>query len=405
MTLQSFRRGKKRRVGMERKGAVNFINGENYAEGRDDPEELFVAQLCTGRFYLLVQDRLEGGMAKYLVVQAPSIVPSGSARMRSERMQGCQPGWDSKFLHGLQIIHSLLSSVNFGRANWAYLQGSNNNYRLVPKFVSLSKITARPWTTLIPESELEITGYTRLSAEDRLGRWRERDVDVFRAWNDRTVKELQQMMVAFQRLAHAGLTDIVFNVLGHVHDACHDIVGVVQEPACGRTVRVGDRSKVYSALAKVERAGLVYMSIHPSNILIDPWGSVRLRLSNFKQASHLDAKDEILRWTHLRDMFDELENAPEGMHMRTTREMGPCELAELAPLPNLNGRMGRELGMAFGLASGGFVLIGNEPKPSKEALAEAESRISSRVARITKVRARRLHARTGGGLLALRLSN
>nr|GAT49660.1 predicted protein [Mycena chlorophos] len=393
MTLQSLRRSENRPAvggGMERRSAVNFISGENYAEGR---------------FYLLVQDRArepEGGMAKYLVVQAPSIVPSGRACMRSERVQEYQLDWDSKFLDGLQIIvidlflrHSLLSGVNFGRANWAYLQGSSdNNYRLVPKSVSLSKITARPWTTLIPEYELEITGYTRLSAEDRFGRWRERDVDVFRAWNDRTVNELQQMMLAFQRLAHAGLEDIVFDVLGHIHDACHDIVGVVQEPVCGRTVCVGDRSKVYSTLAKVERAGLVYMSIHPSNVLIDPWGSVRLRLNNFKQASHLDAEDEILRWTQLRGMFDELENTDQEMHMLTTREMSPRELVELAPLPSLNGRMGRGLGMAFGLASGGFLPTGNDAKPSKEAVAEAERRISSRVVRITKLRARRLHART-----------
>nr|GAT49659.1 predicted protein [Mycena chlorophos] len=369
MTLQSLRRSENRPAvggGMERRSAVNFISGENYAEGR---------------FYLLVQDRArepEGGMAKYLVVQAPSIVPSGRACMRSERVQEYQLDWDSKFLDGLQIIARRTTTI-----------ASSRNLYLCD-----SKITARPWTTLIPEYELEITGYTRLSAEDRFGRWRERDVDVFRAWNDRTVNELQQMMLAFQRLAHAGLEDIVFDVLGHIHDACHDIVGVVQEPVCGRTVCVGDRSKVYSTLAKVERAGLVYMSIHPSNVLIDPWGSVRLRLNNFKQASHLDAEDEILRWTQLRGMFDELENTDQEMHMLTTREMSPRELVELAPLPSLNGRMGRGLGMAFGLASGGFLPTGNDAKPSKEAVAEAERRISSRVVRITKLRARRLHART-----------
>jgi hypothetical protein len=64
---------------------------------------------------------------------------------------------------------SLLSGIEFGKTNWAYLIRSSGGHRIVQKERSLHKISCPLWATLIHEDEIEVTKW--VDAAERRGVW------------------------------------------------------------------------------------------------------------------------------------------------------------------------------------------------------------------------------------------
>ena len=64
---------------------------------------------------------------------------------------------------------SLLSGIEFGKTNWAYLIRGSGGYRIVQKERPLHKISCPLWATLIHEDEIEVTKW--VDAAERRGVW------------------------------------------------------------------------------------------------------------------------------------------------------------------------------------------------------------------------------------------
>ncbi|KAF7307864.1 hypothetical protein MKEN_01146900 [Mycena kentingensis (nom. inval.)] len=330
-----------------------------------------------GRFYFFVQES-ENGEEKALVVQAATVVPEGY--LHAAVVAECLSEWDREFNHALDVVHSLLWSIDFGQTNWAYLIGSNNNYRLVPRNVRLSRceipsaLHSRVSAPFIPESspELKITGY--VTGQERFGVWRGRKVDVFVAWDERSMRDLRRMVEGLGRLYEAGrsVEGLASEVLGFVvRDSSSrvrglgmgrggDVVGIVRQPEWGRTVRREDKSKVYRAISLLERAGLMCDFICPSSITVSPAGDVRIAPETITvQPADPVAREEALEdfhWSRLSGMFALFEQTDN--FVPTPREAGAHSALEMAPVP----RLGRELVVKMSV----FVALVVHPEEKEE---------------------------------------
>jgi hypothetical protein len=76
------------------------------------------------------------------------------------------------------LQQTLLSEIEFGRTNWAYLtyqnRGGPGDYQITQRQRRLPKVTCPPWGRMIYESEVEYTVYGL--ASDRRGIWNDMEV-------------------------------------------------------------------------------------------------------------------------------------------------------------------------------------------------------------------------------------
>ncbi|KAJ7603215.1 hypothetical protein DFH06DRAFT_1114739 [Mycena polygramma] len=277
---------------MKEYGSIDYISGLNEAYGR---------------FYVLQQSTPTGD--QLIVIQASAVVPE--SHMEIEVAMRCFPEWDREFDYGLQIIQTLLPTIKFGHTNWAHLVGSDNNYRIVQKNQELPIVTEIPWCPLIDECDVEITSF--LYASDRQGIWNGMDVDLFVAWDESTMHYLQKMMAAYRLLMERNLEHLAYPAIGHVvRHGTAEICALMTEPAFGRIVEHSDKSKVYKAIAQIERAGLLFTGIHASNIMITDAGQVRLIVQGLcaLMRQPTDPEVEEWHWKRLESLFKELELGP-----------------------------------------------------------------------------------------------
>ncbi|KAJ6554477.1 hypothetical protein B0H19DRAFT_148452 [Mycena capillaripes] len=245
--------------------------------------------------------------------------------MEFEVATRCFPEWDREFDYGLQIIQTLLPTIKFGYTNWGYLVGSDNNYRIVQKNQQLPIVTEIPWCPLVDECDIEITRF--LYASDRLGIWNGMEVDLFMAWDDSTTQYVQNMMAAYRLLMERDLEHLAYPAVGHVvRNGTVEVCGLMTEPAYGRSVQHSDKSRVYKAIAQIERAGLLFTCIHASSIVITNDGQVRLLVQSLcalmrQSADSVERSKEVeeWHWQHLETLFKGLELGPNRIPPRANR--------------------------------------------------------------------------------------
>ncbi|KAL1699695.1 hypothetical protein EV121DRAFT_295943 [Schizophyllum commune] len=87
-----------------------------------------------------------------------------------------------------------------------------------------------------------------------------------RGWNDDTLRDIERGMDAYQALKRADLLEYAHEVYGHITSEDR-VVGYVTESMTGRTIQPRDKKLLYSAVARLHRAGLCYAGFHESNTL------------------------------------------------------------------------------------------------------------------------------------------
>ncbi|KAJ7730258.1 hypothetical protein DFH07DRAFT_849203 [Mycena maculata] len=293
-------------------GTIDYISGLNEA---------------SGRYYVLRKSTT--GRDELIVIQAPAVVPEDN--MPVEKAMKWFPEWDRSFDHGLEIIQTLLPTLQFGRTSWAYLVRRNNAHRIIYKENPLPAATEIiPWCPLVDERDIEITGW--LYAEDRHGIWNGIDVDLFMAWDSTYVGLLEKSMAAHRLLVEYNLEHLVYPAVGHVvRRGTNNICGLMTAAAHGRMVEYTDKSAVYKAIAEIQRAGLMFMGIKLSNIMLTHDGKVRLLslCALVRQPADLAKRASDLaywHWEQLETLFEELKAAPNPFTTRRKLRRTPLTL-------------------------------------------------------------------------------
>ncbi|KAJ8483491.1 hypothetical protein ONZ45_g14591 [Pleurotus djamor] len=245
------------------------------------------------RTYVLYKD------GEILVIEAP---PSTISNDRMYDQTNDWEEWDKEYNFTLEKIQTVVKTVEFGRTNWAYLlPRPDGGCRLIQKERPVPRVTYPTWAPLVEEKDIVTTKW--ISAEDRQGLWNGREVDLLMmGWDDKRMNEVEQTMKASPWL------DLTFEVLAHiVRDG--RVIGLMTEPAKGRMVEHCDRAKVFDAISRVESRGLLYRSIHCSNIMISG-GKVRLlnisttRYYSPEQRERHAEDFKFFHWKALKIMFD-----------------------------------------------------------------------------------------------------
>ncbi|KAF9003673.1 hypothetical protein BDQ17DRAFT_1242041, partial [Cyathus striatus] len=165
------------------------------------------------------------------------------------------------------------------------------------------------WAPLISEHEVRLKMFV-YEAEYRVGEWKGKEVDVFRAWDSNAVKGLNRMMENYRTLEGMDLT---FQVHGHLIDDTGAVVGLVTESAIGREIMASDRYMVYSVVAELQKRGYLFMAILPNAMIVTPEGKLRIIfMSNEvvqyyppEKREELDELAKKYHWEFLSKLFSE----------------------------------------------------------------------------------------------------
>ncbi|KXN83004.1 hypothetical protein AN958_01939 [Leucoagaricus sp. SymC.cos] len=160
--------------------------------------------------------------------------------------------------------------------NWCYISRSKKRGHLVftqrYKEMDRYQVKEQPWARLIPEDEIEFEEYGPM--EFRYGRWRGREVDVYKVWMDRDLKFLNRAMKAYRRLQDTSLT---YDLLGHlICPITGSIIGIVTEPMLGRRITLHDAPLVYSALHDLNSIGYILDTPHEGSMLVTSSGELKI---------------------------------------------------------------------------------------------------------------------------------
>lgn len=239
---------------------------------------------------------------------------------------------DREYLYDLEHIQTLLSFIEFGKTNWAYMfSNSKGAHQIVQRQRSLYKISTPTWVPRIEEQE--ITYVKWILVDMRMGRWKEKDVDVILGYEDHYLQRVEATMNGYRRLE--GL-DITYAVLAHVISGDGSVIGVVTEPEVGRLVQAQDRSLVYDAITRLQRRNLIYCGIHWSKIhILDG----KVRLSNLasifyiEDLGELEKKAEKRHWQALEALFASLDPNDEEPKQAPERALKPIAYQLLPGCP------------------------------------------------------------------------
>ncbi|KAF9484219.1 hypothetical protein BDN70DRAFT_917909 [Pholiota conissans] len=207
-----------------------------------------------------------------------------------------------RYADALEVIQGLLRYIDFKATNWAYLlKDRNNQYYIKQKQFHLPSVTTKPWTTYIPERDVEFTVWG--SCTDRRGIWKGKKVDVMYGWNNLEIWALDRAMRGAR--AVEGL-DLTFEVYGHLVGDDGNIIGLVTEAASGRMIKLSDKGLVYSAISKLQSHGFIYRGCITNRFMIHN-GKVRLIELNciepYSDRKQLEKDAERWHWEELRDLF------------------------------------------------------------------------------------------------------
>ncbi|GLB44525.1 hypothetical protein LshimejAT787_1701520 [Lyophyllum shimeji] len=257
-----------------------------------------------------------------IVIQAPSKLAAESSLDADEEFSLAKAAeYERIFFDDLEQLRTVVHTIEFGKTNWGYLvHHPRRGYEILQKQRRMPKLTCHTWARLIPFNEVHFTRFWP-GLDIWNGYWKEREVDVFMAYNDRTMRILDQEMRGY--LALQGL-DLTYEVLGHVVNNDGTIVGLAYEAHVGRLLQFRDRALVYDALSKVQQRGLVFCGAQEfTNIHIM---NGKVRLTNLASIWHFP--DEKLRkehgderhWKPLESWFPALkaqkDNTPRPVYQR-----------------------------------------------------------------------------------------
>ncbi|KAF8999861.1 hypothetical protein BDQ17DRAFT_739178 [Cyathus striatus] len=250
-------------------------------------------------FYPLLQGK------NVIVLQAPAVI---SPSYRSVYDPEEDRRVEKEIEWTLQIIQTLLPSLKFGLTNWAYLiQDHEGVYHIQHRQKRLTSVTCQPWAPLVDENDVKISRW--ISCEEREGIWNNQHVDLLIGWNNETIKWINEEMNGHRLIQ--GL-DLGFEVLGHI-TSNGNIIGIMKEPAIGRLVERCDKNVVYAAVSRLQRLGLIYEAILPSNIIIATDGKVRfLSVQNIvtfgsrEHGENIEQAAQHFHWNQLKKLFIDL---------------------------------------------------------------------------------------------------
>ncbi|KDR73059.1 hypothetical protein GALMADRAFT_125971 [Galerina marginata CBS 339.88] len=237
---------------------------------------------------------------KEIVIQAPKYIPdAGVGADEPQAILGA-------FATYLEIIESLVDTIEFGKTNWAYLLNRSNEHYIILQHVKiLRKVACPTWAPLISLDEIEFTQWATCS--DRRGIWKGKEVDIMYAWNSEVFWFLNRAMYGYQ--AVQGL-DVTFEVYGHLIDGDGSIIGLVSEAAWGRKVGIGDRALIYQTVSKIQQKMCLYRGCYSNQFLIAN-GKVRLLELNsiwpFQDVNRLEEDAEYWHWKELATLFAEFQ--------------------------------------------------------------------------------------------------
>jgi hypothetical protein len=224
---------------------------------------------------------------------------------------------------------TLLSEIDFGKTNWAYLtyqnRGGPGGYQITQRQRRIPQPTCPPWGRLIYESEIEYTVYGL--AGDRRGIWNGKEVGTFRrfawphgtvnnisldvmvGWDESHMEDVDRAMYGYRLLEGMDLT---FEFYGHLVGSDGKIKGIVSEAGWGRMVTLDDFTRVYRTVSRIQKRGLLYRACLTNRFMIAN-NKVRLLDLSMVDASYVSRPDELEKkaekwhWSELTQLFHEIK--------------------------------------------------------------------------------------------------
>ncbi|KAK0476211.1 hypothetical protein IW261DRAFT_1488967 [Armillaria novae-zelandiae] len=215
---------------------------------------------------------------------------------------------DSKINDIIGLIETVVNTTDFTKTLTAFLVRRKNGDTLVPKVVRLTtfRVTCPTWERLIDEREIDITDW--IDAPQRMGRWKNMDVEIWYGYDDTYLRFVQNTMVGLRALWQRNL-DLNFKVLGHlIRD--NDVVGIVMEPNGGRYIECCDRALAYNTFQELQKNNLVFTwpDFSISNLKIAD-GKVRFHTRSVQSIEDISHEHDPERLAAVRqDHWDFLES-------------------------------------------------------------------------------------------------
>jgi hypothetical protein len=156
-------------------------------------------------------------------------------------------------------------------------------------------------------------------------------------WNESHMNDVNRAMYGYRLLEGMDLT---FEFYGHLVGADGEIRGIVSEAAWGRMITEEDFSRVYRAVAKVQRRGLLYKACLTNRFMI---ANNKVRLLDLAMVDPRHALDPAMlekeaehwHWRELTRLFHEIRTiGPYGnFRVPLHRFRSTYEDLECLPLP------------------------------------------------------------------------
>ncbi|KAJ2914028.1 hypothetical protein MD484_g6410, partial [Candolleomyces efflorescens] len=209
----------------------------------------------------------------------------------------------------LETIHTLLNSIEFEQANWAFVNQTADGFHISHRRKSFQHLITCPlWAPFIYDTEIDITRWN--SDGHANGYWGNKPVDIWYGWDQAHMKEVNKAMNAGRILRGHDLTQEVY---GHLLDGESNVIGLVIEATKGRSVQLGDRALLYDAVAKLQRLFCIFAGINAGTVLIHD-GKVRFAdmccITYYPpdERKEFEENAERYHWKDLERLFDKLED-------------------------------------------------------------------------------------------------
>ncbi|TFK48198.1 hypothetical protein OE88DRAFT_1664630 [Heliocybe sulcata] len=227
--------------------------------------------------------------------------------------------WDMLTERELEVVVALVPQIKFGLTNWVYIvRVEHNRYELIYRHRPPPSIINQTWAPLVDANEIEVHRW--LMWDEGEGVHNGRDVRFRYVWCDHP-NEIEDLLSEYYSNRRLQDLDLTFPILALI--TLEDrVVGFMQERWHGRGITYDDRELIYEAVARIQRAGILFYLIEPGNIVIVDdnkvrfaaleWTMHQFSLDDPEEVETLEQDAEIYHWTRLREIFDEMREWPEG---------------------------------------------------------------------------------------------
>ncbi|PPR05100.1 hypothetical protein CVT24_010087 [Panaeolus cyanescens] len=233
---------------------------------------------------------------------------------------------DAVFVHWLEVIQSVLNTVQWEKSNRAVLIKSKKRGYVVESMRPVTRFRLEtyaslpfqmppcpPWAPMIPDEEIVYTVYGERQASERRGIWKGHRLDIHYAWDDYSYYTLNRTMWS-HRMLEGRTPQVLAGVVGHIKNSAGNIIGIATEANEGRAITCSDedRAKVYEAVAAIQNWGFIYSPCLENKFMIIDDGSVRFTevhcLLYIPDRVTRERKAEKTHWAALDELFFELQN-------------------------------------------------------------------------------------------------